>query len=272
MKVTLQSVCLMLIVGGGTGRAVERVYSDLGDQQYTFRTIIVSEDEFRMPMLEDAARRFMSTAGRRSLVVFSIFTNPEDAAMDVAASRDSYLGWRAYYDDASRRPLRTAQAIAINGDWALRVRQADGGVDTRILAGRDPLRFDSDGTAFEILVVQSRVGTLFDQCERGASLSPVIYVKTDAALTATACEKAADRLARLLGARKLFVSFRNDHWFISFGGFPVVYPFSTKQAPPSEKAYYNSDAFTCSISCGRKPTCIRTLGASLAPPRHGDKE
>lgn len=261
------SVCLMLVVATLTAARGESVYSDLKDKQHWFRTIIVPEDDIRMPKPDLLARRFLSAAAGRSLVVFSMFTDREDAGMDIAAARDSYQGWRMYYDQASKRSLRTAQAIAVNGDWALRLRQEDGTVTTRILAGRDPLRFSSDGAAFEILEVQPRVGTRFDHCEDGASLSPIVYVKTASALNATTCERAAGRLARLFGARKLLVTFRNDQWFISFGGFPVVYPFSANQMPPSEAGYYKSDAFTCSIWCGEKPTCTRTLGPSLPGPR-----
>lgn len=272
MKTLLQSVCLVFILDGAALCRAADVYSDLKDQRYWFRTIIVPEDELGMQRLEQTTRRFLSTAAGRSVVVLSIFTDSQDAAMSVAANRDSYRGWQVYYNKASSRPLRTAQAVAINGDWALRVRKVDGIVETRILSGRDPLRFESGGATFEILVIQPRVGTRFDHCEPGASLSPVVYVETDAALTSQICGNATDRLARLLGTTKLFASFRNDHWFVSFGGFPVVYPFSVKQTPPSEMAYYNSNAVSCSASCGQKTNCIQTVGPGLAAPRHVSKE
>lgn len=272
MKTLVQSICLLFVIEGAAQCRAEAVYFDLRDQRYWFRTIIVPEDDLAMPKLEQTARRFLSAASGRSVVVLSMFTDRQDAAMSAAAARDSYRGWQVYYNEASARPIRTAQAIAIREDWVLRVRQADGRVDTRILAGRDPLRFESDGAAFEILVIQPRVGTVFDQCEPGESLSPVVYVKTGVALTQRICKKTTDRLARMLGATKLFASFRNDHWFISFSGFPVVHPFSVEQTPPSEAAYYNSDALTCSASCGRKADCLRTLGPGLAPPRHTGKQ
>jgi len=272
VRTLIQLICLLLVLRGGTRCGAQKLYSDLEDQRYWFRTIIVPEDELDVPKLEQAVRGFMTTADRRSVVVLSMFTDGQDAAMSAAAARDSYREWRVYYEKASARPLRTAQAIAIGGDWVLRVRLADGRVDKRILAGRDPLRFESGGAVFHILAIQPRAATGFDPCDSETSLSPVVYLETDAALTSSLCQTATGRLARLLGTTKLLASFRNDHWFVSFGGFPVVYPFSVKQAPPSEAAYYNSYAFTCRLSCGQKADCIQTLGPGLALPRHLSKE
>ncbi len=266
MTVRLQCVCLLLILGVRAYSAPEAVYSDLKDAKQWFRIMIVPEDELSVARVEQAARSFLATAAGRSVVVLSIFTNRHDVGMSVSASRDSYAQWRVYYDEASKKPLRTAQAIAINGNCALRVRQADGTVDTRILAGTNPLRLDSDGAVFEILMLEPRVSTKFDQCEPRSSISPIVYAKTDAVLTKTLCEKATDRLSRLLGTRKLFVHFRNDQWFISFGGFPVLYPFSTGQTPPTETAYYKSKAFTCGVWCGQTASCTQTLGPPLKPP------
>jgi hypothetical protein len=261
-------------VHGLASSASESVYADLKDERYWFRTIIVQPDDFTVPKLEHMARSFVGAAAGRVLAVLSVFTDVKDAAMATTVNRDSYQAWSAYYDALVQKPLRMAEVTAVKGDVVLRIRSHNGAVLTRVLTGHDPLQVvESSGALFEILLVRPRVGTVFDRCDPGPSLAPVLYLKTDARLTETLCRRACRRLGELLNARKMFVHFRNDHWFISFGGFPVVYPFAKSELPPTERAYYDSVAFTCSVSCDEQESCLQTLGPHLTPPprRTGDQ-
>jgi hypothetical protein len=267
---TAKALPILLLILSVPGWAVEHVHSDVKDNRYWFQTVIVPPEDFTLPQIERRTRDFINRAMRgRGLVVFSVYTDVQDAAMAMTATRGSYRQWKLYYDAVSSRPLRAAEAIAIGEDAVLRVRQADGTVLRQVLAGKDPLQFKIDGAAFEILIVQPRVGTRFDRCEPGPSVSPLVEAKTNVPLSASLCIRAAARVAELLKTRKLFVGFRNDHWFISSADFPVRYPFSAEEPPPSEEEYYRTVTFSCGVLCQEEPHCTQIQGPPLPRPRRG---
>jgi hypothetical protein len=254
------SLHLLILLAVAASLDAQAIYSDLRNHQYWFRTVLVPQEDFTPPRLERMARDFVNGGEPCELMVFSVFTSVDDAAMAVTRNHASYTGWKADFDAAGGgRELRVAELVAIGEDSVLRIRQADGSVLHKVLTGKNPLQFEVDGAAFEILIVQPRTGTRFDRCDPSPMLlSPVVRVKTSARLGPALCAKAATRIAELMRTRKLVVTFRNDHWFL--GRSPLIYPFATGESPPTKEAYYNSMEFTCMLWCNETPLCNQTAG------------
>lgn len=240
----------------------QQLYTDLRDHKYWYRSVIVPPESFTLPQLRSLAQEFLGmAAARHDLAALSVFTDVHDAAMATTANRDSYKQWRLYYDAALSRQIRTADVVAIGDNAVLRVREAHGRVVQQIISGTNPLVFEVDGTAVEILVVRFRRGTRFDQCDPGTALSPIVYAKASNPLSTRLCKAAAARVAGLLKERKLFIMFRPDQWFISSGSFPVPYPFAKDEPPPSEEAYNRTITLSCSVLCEQGPACVQTQGS-----------
>lgn len=268
MKAILVFIWLLLGEAAST-YAQEQILFDEGNDRYWSKSVIVPEERFTVPEVEAMGQTFLNeVAEGRILVQLSVFTSGEEAAMNADFNRESYAQWRAYYDRVAQRPLRMAQVTAIRGNAVLRVRRADGTVLRRVLSGKDPLHIESDGVDFEILVLRFRRGTIFDRCQPAGTLSPAIaHVMTDSPLTAGTCDHVTDELTELLGTKILFVGFKNDHWFITSGGYPVIYQFATPSEPPSEAEYYRSTAYSCMIWCDYRPPCQQV--GELDPPPPG---
>lgn len=241
--------------------AAEQIHSEVKDSRYWFRTIILRPDQMRVDALTSISKRFLQEAmPNRYLVALSAFTSAEEAAMATSVNRGSYRQWYVYYEHAVKRPAPAAEMIGIHGNAAMLLRTVDGNVTRVVVAGKDPLRFRVAGTDFEILLAQPRRTTRFDGCSPGDSLSPSLYLSTRASLTTLACERASKYIGRLLQHGQFHAHFRNDHWFISFGGYPVLDLFALKEQPPSEQEYSGSVSFTCGKSCKSPMSCTQTMG------------
>jgi hypothetical protein len=264
---------LLLLVAGVASFAQEEVLSEGRDGGYWSKRVLVPEERFTVPEVEAMARRFVSEAGKGLVVAqLSVYTSGEEAAMDVDSNRNSYITWKAYYDWVAQRPLRMAQVTAIRGNAVLRIRLADGTVVRRVLSGKDPLHIESDGLDFEILVLGFRSASWIDRCQPDGAMSPSgVYLMADAPLTANACDRVTARLGELLGTKILWAAFRNDHWFISFGSYPLIYQFATPSEPPSETEYYSSIAYHCLIWCDKQGPCSQVL-PDVPPPRRRGRD
>jgi len=239
----------------------QQIYTERKDQDHWFRTIIVPKPQLTVTGTERLSRDFLSevTKAAVQLAVLSIFVSREDVAIARFENRDSYKQWMVFYTRAAQAAHPTAEMVSVNGNAVLRVQDINGRETEKSLAGNNPLRFELDGASFEVLVINSRPAAPLDACKPSLSMS--VYVKSSAPLDLKKTDDATREIAGLFRSKSIVTNFRNDTWFISFGGFPVIYPFSTDTTPPTEDAYNASRAFTCYLSCQSEgPACTQVLG------------
>lgn len=136
-----------------------------------------------------------------------------------------------------------------------------------VLRGKDPTQLAVDGIEFDVLLLGGRLRSRFEGCGVAGAVDPVVYLRTDNALTAELCQRVTTTLAATLGTKHVWTHFRNDHWFLC-GQFPIQYPYSPSTPPPSEVAFYSLPEFTCSIFCDGSPRCI---GPTVTPSRRQER-
>jgi hypothetical protein len=252
---------LAILATTSTCSIAQQIYAERKDQDHWFRTLIVPKAQLTVANTERLSRDFLSqvTKSGAQVAVLSIFVSRVDVAIARLENRDNYKQWSVYYGSAVHTPHPTAEAIAINGNVVLRVKDIDGVLTERILAGKNPLRLELNANVFEMLLITLQPAGPLHPCRPTPLMS--VYVKTPGPLELHTLEETSREIADLLRSKSTSIYFRNDSWFISFDGFPVIYPFSTDTVPPTEAVYNKSHAFACLLSCRKEgPTCVQVSG------------
>lgn len=121
--------------------------------------------------------------------------------------------------------------------------------------GEDPLEIRIPGFRGEVLHVAY---SLIPESLRDESNEPIrlhFYVRTDMELGKAPGVAVVGHLQQLAGMRNVFVSMRNDIWFIESGSFPLVYRFVEHLLPPTETQYRQSKTLLCSPESKDLITC-----------------
>jgi len=259
----------LLVVGSICCPAADRVNGDLKDSSTLVRLQILPSSKFNLTDMERVARRFLAgPAEARTTAVLLVYADRAVAAQQAAACEDNYLQWKLFYDKFPKSALLAAAVISLRGDAVLWLRTLDGSVSRQVLSGKDPTPISVDGIPLEILFVTARIRSRFEACGTPGTLDPVIFLKTSAPLNESFCKRVTSWLSTRLGAQHIWVEIANVPWFPCDGRFPLHYPFSSQELPPSENAFYNSPMFSCSIFCDGQPRC---LGPTRLPPLHQPK-
>ena len=151
----------------------------------------------------------------------ALLTDRKAASANWKCATDiSYQGWRSEFEDYRRHVPPSAQFISINGNAAMRVRDASGNVRTTVIAGNDP----------NTLTIRSRQFQLAD------FIAGTVYV-------------------RALDTEELQISF----YYWSTDSYDESTVNEVFGEPPGEEEYCSSRKVTCSTVLG-PPSVCRTFG------------
>ena len=259
------TLLLLFSILHGLGGALnaQSVISETRWASYLWRDLLVPEKEMTLarltPYFRDLLRR-----EKAPLINVGVCTNigRMEAFWEVKLLYPAYQRWRMEFDRLNRIPLPMAQFVAIRGAGVLRVRSADGSVQTVLLGKPDSTGLLSDHGIARILSVS--VGEwLYTPPRKETHVT--LYIQTPEPLT----EATGRRLLTQIGDLRFDetqVSVRNDSWFIQEPYFPAFYAFQPKIQPPSHEAYWNSPTMSCSQRPGEPGSCHVYTKSGNPPP------
>ncbi len=187
------------------------------------------------------------------LISLSVVTERTDAAVGKPTDV-TYEGWLHLYNLYYFRVLPGADAIAIDGNATMRVRDAQGKVSSQVLAGKDPLMLSLKGTSFEIIHISASSILAEYQDVPGETLEIHFFVRTDSRPTVGRARLLTKHLIAQTGYRNISVSIRKDPWFIEDSDFPYVYRFLPDVRVPSFAGYRKAPEARC-YSHSRRLNC-----------------
>jgi hypothetical protein len=248
---------LLLFLGVISCEASGTVVHDLKDNDTLLRLEVLPDSTFNLTDMERVARRFIGGAAKtHKIAVLAAYADQAVAAEEAAGCGSNYLNWKLFYDSFPKRVLLASYVISLRGDAVLWLRTSDGSIFRRVLSGNDPTQVSVDGIPLEILYVNGRIRSRFEGCGTTGAIDPVLYLRTNAALSAKFCQRVTLWLAARVGAKHIWAEFANDPWFPCDSRFPLRYPFSPAGPPLSETAFYGLPGFSCSIFCDAEPRCL----------------
>ena len=252
---------MLLAVTPATPQKAGHVVAELRGNEIFVQVRTLDAAAFLPLTIEGIAHDFLASTSRGHYA--SILEMYSDRAFVVGQScEEIYRQWRLFYDDLAKKPLVAAEVIAVGDNVILRLRNSSGRITRRILQGHDPTQVSVGGVTFEILYLTGRRHSRFERCGHAGDIDPAVYLKTSAVLSEELCQRVTSQLAAALGVKQMYAHFRNDHWFIC-SVFPVRFPFTSQETPPSEAEYYALPEFTCSLDCNGAASCA---GRTLRPP------
>jgi len=264
-------VTILVLIGlAGSVPALGQVFSETKDGSFWWKTLLVPESQITSDGVRTVARRFLDESKTRSVARLLVVSSRQIAAWQIGSFCGGYRQWMEDYERVPKASLASADLIAIGGDVVVRLRTLGGWITTQVLRGTDPTQFAIGAARFEILSIGGRYESRFEGCGREGRVDPLVYIEARGQLSTMVCERAAAWLARRLNVDRLYVEFRNDHWFTCSPGFPVFYPYRSSLPAPSEDAYLAMPLITCSIRCDGTVHCTQNnprSGAAL-PETH----
>jgi hypothetical protein len=202
--------------------------------------VVVSKGTFDERNLERLARAELGKRPRRNFTQLVVYGDRGGAPLPKPA-HTTYDYWRGLYDSASRGTNQIAEMISIGGNAVLRIHDTSGKVIRRVLAGRDPLKLDVSGQAFEIVYLSFTAPSPY-------ILQRIdVYLSTSGPLSEEAGLRLLQSLQPIFPDLEVALYIRNDSWFIYQPTYPFANPFSEDLNPPSVDEYSK----TRTLRCGR---------------------
>jgi hypothetical protein len=160
----------------------------------------------------------------------------------------SYDYWRRGYDKEAKRKTRIGEMTAVGKAAVLKLRDERGSVRRVVLRGSDPLLISTSGGRFEVLYAHFRKAPFgdYDAVE--------VYMQSQTDPSVDTCLQAFKTVRGWFQAKDVFVSVRNDFWFILDPHFPFYYPFDPGVTPPTKEELANTHMVECDALSG-KPSC-----------------
>jgi hypothetical protein len=225
------------------------------------QTIIVPPSSFEPASLASLfSEILLNEGGTYSVMKIEVFTDRKAESANCKCVTDvAYKGWLSWLEDYRRQVPPSAQFISINGNAAMRVRDASGNVRTTVIAGEDPNKLTIRGMRFQLadFIAGSVYVRALDTEELQISF---YYWSSDSYDKSTVNEVLTERV-KTTGVQNTSVVVEPWPWFILSDEFPILYPYDSLGEPPSEDAYYSALRVTCSNVYGPPSTC-RSYGGT----------
>jgi hypothetical protein len=252
---TAKILLLLPILGIVDCWATGETISNLRDATTVLQVRILPRCAFNIDEIRKVATEFLQLeAATHEIAVLSLYASRDIAAQETGVSCESgYPQWRSYYDRFPKRSLLAAEVISIGKDAVLRLRTDS--IVREVIRGSDPTQIVVGGVKFDLTFVSGRVRSRFESCGSAGDIDPIVYLQTNAILTEEISKQATAALSARFKSKYIWAHFRNDQWFLC-GQFPIVYPYSAWDRPPSEDAYYTLPDYACSIPCSGIPRCV----------------
>ena len=208
------------------------------------RSITVSASSFTEKKVLRLCRTELGRKPRAGLTQLIIYGDKGGPPLPKPTAQITYDHWRGLYDSAANSPNEIAEMISIGADAVLRMRDANGNINRRLLAGKDPLHIEVQGDQFDVVYLAF------------SGSGPYALHRVDAYIRASAKLKAEVglQLLRVLQSKlqelEVSVSVRNDAWFIHEPTYPFFNPFTEALTPPTAEEYDRTKTLRCGFWSG----------------------
>jgi hypothetical protein len=236
----LQAV--LLVLGQLSVSATPDSRLDVSCPEYVQRAMIVEPARFSVGTARMIGQEFLRQHPQVTFGKLIIATSKEYLAYysGKGTSGSDFENWQHRMTLNKRDGWEPIQDIAevqvIAGSAILRL-QRGGAVSRVLLSGRDPLKIIQDGS-YEIL---DFAGVASPDAEgKGRCLDHLsVFLEAKSKISESVLNQIAASFQKLVPATDLFLSVRNDAWFVSHSDFPPIYAFSEDgNSPfPNKKQY-----------------------------------
>ncbi len=174
------------------------------------------------------------------------------------ATEGTYETWEELYVKFGRSVLPMAELYGYEDNAVMRVRDSAGVCSQVTLAGQDFLSMRLDDTMFDILKIYYHPLPPDARPVPGDEAMVSVYARASAFPSVDRAREFSHALQQRFGQKRVVVHIRTDSYFITDGGFPVLYRFDQKPAPPSREQYEHSRTMYC--FCEVTGTLCRSSG------------
>jgi hypothetical protein len=186
-----------------------------------------------------AGRIRAENAGKSFLHVTFRCRGYRNSALDVMISEESFGLWKSLYDERQGRSAPVARLVVLRDSAVLDARLQDGRVWRKPISGSDPLGLQSEKGECRIV--------FFDIAGARATVFVKCPVKPELDVGKSILSKLQERFPFFV----IHVYLRNDAWFLTVPGYPIVPPFE-ESAPPTREEYQLSRTMLCSYVSSRE--------------------
>lgn len=154
----------------------------------------------------------------------------------------------------NRDSFRMMRLVAIGKDVVIET--VDGSkISREIVSGSDPMLFEAGGRKCRLLEVYwSRPFPSVGQ-KLQSTLNVTVDLQTDVLPAAADAEQITTALQRRLNYARVTVFMRTDTWFVDDSLFPLWFPFTPGERPPTFQEYVSKGVMTCvgedGVRCNR---------------------
>jgi len=221
-----------------------------------WNNLVKPTSEFHQDQLETLFREILSKAAANTSVIHvEVMDDPESYVL-TAMWRDelNYEVWRNMFSDYEKRIPPMAEILAIGKNAAMRIRDEQGNVSTKVLQGSDPYVFHACGEDLSLIHLGMHEPLRPPNYEKSyVSLHFffVVTVQPDEKLTRCVVKE----VRRLSNISDVNVNIRTDPWFIDESLFPVISPFLSEIRPPSKDEYESAPQWHCGVAYDGKVSC-----------------
>jgi len=230
-------------------RARDRIVEEQKFQSQLTRTILIAPEEFTAEAMDRRFSAFMAEVADHFRVArLELYPGPDDPRGPNCKCSEpvSYGFWGVLYEKLGGRLPASAELLIINGAAAVRVRDANGLIKTRVLRGPDPYLLHIGDAELRLVHVDIGNGPRVHEVDSGAMLR--CYFMTSDSLGEALGRAAIAEIQRTTSTRNIGVAIRHDPWFIKDSDFPVVPPYTPLIRPPSREEYEKGDQVSCTDS------------------------
>jgi hypothetical protein len=215
-------------------------------------TLIIPSEQFSLTELTRLSLEIIKNrpSNFRDIWFFTSRSEADEFQSAKMSVEVPYTVWRLSYERIHEPSLRVAEMVSIRDSAILLLRDRDRRVTRKVLAGVDPLSLEISGSVVHI---------------SHFSISPLQAGAREFRITAYAwCTGPLDRaralavleqLGKKLPFRDVLLHMRQDPWFISDVGFPVLPPFDPEFSAPPKEEYAASSMLVCDRGLGREGRC-----------------
>ena len=242
-----------IVFGGAFLSVVLSVYqlrSEEMQPSIVMRDITVAERDFTLPQLEKLFRGLLHEGDTVPRVLkVEAYTDQNAFSGTFKYTTDvSYDTWLAWHLDYAKAVRSSAELLMINGNAAMRLRDASGAVQSLVLEGSNPYALNASGIDFCLLhLAASKSAPItskkWDEHTYVSNLSLFLVAKST--VNQKAAEAVSEKLRTIIGVEQATVEVRTDPWFIRDETFPIVSPYVNAGKPPTREEYEHSQQWSC---------------------------
>jgi len=256
MQINWPLIASLCVTTSCLGRTISA--NTVGPFHSEFR--IASQSAFTPANLEFIARRYAARAAKKYLLSEVVIVTSEQSISDylgLILTEVSYEGVMEKRHEMKASPI--ARIVTAGASMILQVRYPDGRLENRILAGENPLLFETAGKKYEIL--NFSISRATRSPASGVSLGFRIRA-IDSVPSPKEAVVVWQALHNRFNVKSIGIVMRKGYFFAT-PSFPLTFPFADEPAPTSQQYHaemetgcFNEAASVDCMSSGENPEAV----------------